>query len=147
MNATPYFLVKRAKDGYIGITGGFAMKLFGDDVKVIRGNVGWTNPLRLRISVLHPEDEAAEPDVPAALEAPAEFDEEGRRYVFRFARAVPEQRSIDRDRIFDYIRKHKLPSEGARSYLRDMRNAADFYEDVRDIQTPYDVEVRNRLRP
>ncbi len=70
-----------------------------------------------------------------------EFDEDGRRYVFRFARQSPPHYSIDRDRLFLYCKTHQLPSMRQRSRLRDERNAADFFEDVRDIQTHADVEI------
>jgi hypothetical protein len=109
------------------------MKLFGD-ARVLRGSIAWTNPLRLSVTVVEP------PDAPPATAEPAEFDEDGRRYVFRYAAAAPKPCSIDRDRIFEYVKRRRLPSEAERSYRRDVRNAGDFFEDVRDIQTHYDVE-------
>jgi len=68
-----------------------------------------------------------------------EFDEDGRRYVFRYPPFVRKDYRIDRDRIFHYVRTHELPGIQARRILRDRRNAANFYEDVRDIQTHSDV--------
>ncbi|HLI97193.1 MAG TPA: hypothetical protein VKT72_14085 [Candidatus Baltobacteraceae bacterium] len=75
------------------------------------------------------------------MPAPAvpEFDEDGRLYVFRFARTAPQQCRIDRDRIFEYKKRKKLPDEGQRQIRRDMRNRADFFADVREIQTPRDI--------
>ncbi len=68
-----------------------------------------------------------------------EFDEDGRRYVFRFTRNAPQRYHIDRDRIFNYAKAHDLPSARARALRRDLKNAANFYEDIRDIQTHPDV--------
>jgi hypothetical protein len=109
------------------------MKLFGD-VSVLRGSVTWTRPFRLRYT-------PAAPPAAQTLPGPAapEFDEDGRLYVFRFARTAPQQYSIDRERIFEYQKRKRLPDAGQRQIRRDVRNAADFFADVRDIQTPHDV--------
>jgi len=74
-----------------------------------------------------------EPDEP-------EFDEDGRRYVFRYKTAAPPRYCIDRERLFRYMRRHALPGPVERRILRDRRNAAGFYEDIREIQTHADVE-------
>lgn len=104
------------------------MKIFGE-VSVLRGSIAWTKPFRVRVS--HPEP------IPAAAPAAVpEYDEDGRLYVFRFARSVPEQRTIDRDRIFEYMKRRRLPDEGQRQIRRDVRNRADFFADVRELQTP-----------
>ncbi len=76
-----------------------------------------------------PNDPAAEP----------EYDEDGRRYVFRYTPVPIQSYSIDRDRLFHYVRTHELPGARARAIRRDQRNAASFYEDVREIQTHPDV--------
>ena len=68
-----------------------------------------------------------------------EFDEDGRRYVFRFSQLPPRRYQIDRDRLFFYARTHELPGPRARMIRRDLRNSANFYEDVREIQTHPDV--------
>ncbi len=113
------------------------MRIF-DDAKVLKGSISWTNPLRLKVTVL---PTPAEPVVvPAPASAPTEYDEEGRQWVFRFSRTAPQHYAIDRDRLFEYLKKHRLPNESARQIRRDLRNAADFITDVRDLQTHYDVE-------
>lgn len=104
------------------------MKLFGE-VNVLRGSVAWVKPFQIRLTPPAPVEAAA----PAA--AP-EFDEDGRLYVFRFARTKPQQYSIERDRIFEYLKRRRLPDAGQRQFRRDLRNRADFFADVRDIQTP-----------
>lgn len=105
--------------------------------KTFRGSIAWTSPLRLKIAVFPPpEMPAAEPHAGAA---PAEYDEDGRLWVFRFPRTAPQRYAIDRERIFEYRKKHRLPGEGERQIRRDMRNAADFYTGVREIQTHADV--------
>ncbi len=68
-----------------------------------------------------------------------EFDEDGRQYVFRYTPVPLQAYQMDRDRIFRYARTHELPSARARMMRRDRRNAASFYEDVREIQTHPDV--------
>ena len=83
----------------------------------------------------HPIDR---PAAEAAATEP-EFDEDGRRYVFRFAPAQPQQYTMNRDRLFAYARTHELPGARARAIRRDLRNSASFYEDVREIQTHPDV--------
>lgn len=93
---------------------------------------------------LHPESDfrprlvaaptAQEPELP-------EFDEDGRRYAFRFPRPARQPIVIDRDRIFEYMASHRLPGPRDRIRLRDERNTANFYEDVREIQTHPDVVV------
>jgi hypothetical protein len=109
------------------------MKLFGD-VNVLRGTVAWTAPWRLRLTPPAPVPEAA---AEAAL---PEFDEDGRLYVFRYPRTAPQRYTIERDRLFEYMKRRRLPDAGQRQIRRDVRNCADFFSDVREIQTPYDVE-------
>ena len=101
------------------------------------------------------------PCAPTASEPTSEqpeFDEDGRRYVFKYAQLPPPRYHIDRDRLFAYARTHQLPGARTRMIRRDLRNAANFYEDVREIQTHPDVVVmesenlanpvtRLRLRP
>jgi hypothetical protein len=115
------------------------MRLFGD-AKVLQGSIDWTNPLRLKIAVLPQPAEVAEEVPAAAPPVPAEFDEDGRTWVFRFAKTTPQQYAIDRDRLFDYMKKHRLPKEGHRKIRRDVRNAANFFTDVRELQTHFDAE-------
>jgi hypothetical protein len=116
------------------------MKLFGD-VNVLRGSVAWSKPFRIHVT---PAVAPAEPLAPPAAQ---EYDEEGRLYVFRYAKTKPERYSIERDRIFDYLKRRRLPDAGQRQIRRDFRNRADFIADVRDLQTPSDpveIEVRRR---
>ena len=87
---------------------------------------------------LRPTHAIDQPAVEAAAADP-EFDEDGRRYVFRFSPAQPQQYTINRDRLFSYARAHELPGTRSRTLRRDLRNAASFYEDVREIQTHPDV--------
>jgi hypothetical protein len=108
------------------------MKLFGD-VSVLRGSVTWTRPFRLRYTP------AASPPQTLPVPTAPEFDEDGRLYVFRFARTAPQHYAIDRERIFEYKKRKRLPNEGERQIRRDFRNRADFFADVRDLQTPHDV--------
>jgi hypothetical protein len=82
---------------------------------------------------------AAAPPQSLPVAAAPEFDEDGRLYVFRFARTAPQRYSFDWDRIFEYTKRKRLPDEGQRQIRRDLRNRADFFSDVRDIQTPHDV--------
>jgi len=82
-----------------------------------------------------------------------EYDEAGRLYVSRFKPSGAQRPIIDRDRIFEYTRKRRrtigdpagwqrlLPTEDTRRYLRDVRNSANFFEDVRDLQTHADIRV------
>jgi hypothetical protein len=82
-----------------------------------------------------------------------EYDEAGRLYVSRFKPAAPQRPIINRDRIFEYTRKRRrtvddpprwlpfLPTEDTRRYLRDVRNSANFFEDVRELQTHADIRV------
>jgi hypothetical protein len=104
------------------------MKIFGE-VNVLRGTVAWTRPLRLRVTPATP------PQAEASTPAAPEFDEDGRLYVFRFARSTPQHYSIERDRLFEYIKHRRLPDAGQRRIRRDARNRADFIADVREIQT------------
>lgn len=108
------------------------MKIFGE-VNVLRGTVAWTRPLRLRL--------ARPAEAPAAAPAVAapEFDEDGRLYVFRYAQTAPAHYRIERDRLFEYMKRRRLPDEGQRQIRRDVRNRADFFSDVREIQTPGEV--------
>jgi hypothetical protein len=115
------------------------MRLFGE-ARVTRGSIAWTNPLRLRITVF---PKPAGEETAGAIEAsavPAEYDEDGRLYVFRFARKAPTQCAIDRDRIFNYLKKHKLPDEADRALRRDLRNRVELYSDLRDLETHPEVE-------
>jgi hypothetical protein len=105
------------------------MKLFGE-VNVIRGTAAWTRPWRLRLTP------AAPPQVEASTPAAPEFDEDGRLYVFRYAHSTQQRYSIERDRIFEYLKHRRLPDAGQRQIRRDARNRADFIADVREIQTP-----------
>ncbi|HET9095624.1 MAG TPA: hypothetical protein VFN37_03095 [Candidatus Baltobacteraceae bacterium] len=97
------------------------MKLFGE-VNVLRGSVAWTRPFRLHVARENPPQPAP---VPAAL---PEFDEDGRLYVFRYPAAAPQHYEIKRDRIFEYMRRRRLPDEGQRQIRRDECNRADFWE-------------------
>jgi hypothetical protein len=115
------------------------MRLFGD-AKVLQGSVAWTNPLRLKIAVLPQPVEPAQPPAAATPAVPTEFDEDGRAWVFRFARVEPQRYAVDRDRLFEYMKKHRLPREGHRKIRRDMRNRADFFTDVRELQTHFEAE-------
>ena len=93
----------------------------------------------------------APPSVAANSEP--EYDEAGRLYVSRFKKSVPKRPVIDRDRIFEFAKKRRrtvddpprwqplLPTEDTRRYLRDLRNAANFYEDVRDLQTHAEIRI------
>ena len=108
------------------------MRLFGS-AKTVRGSVAWTNPFRIR--VVMPEDSP-----PAAAPPAMECDEDGRQFVFRFARCAPRRHTIERDRIFEYLKRHRLPDETDRQIRRDLRNSADVYADLRDLQTHPDVE-------
>lgn len=117
------------------------MRLFGD-ANVPHGSLIHTRPLRLNISIFSPPAAVEAPPQPAA--AP-EFDEDGRLWVFRFPRSVPRRYSIDRDRLFAYAKKHRFPTEGERRMRRDWRNCADFYTEIRELQTHPDVEERLRF--
>ncbi len=108
------------------------MKLFGS-VKTVRGSIAWTNPFRIR--VILPDDSP-----PAAAPSATEYDEDGRQFVFRFARSAPRAHTIERDRIFEYLKQHRLPDAVDRQIRRDIRNSADVYSDLRDLQTHPDVE-------
>jgi hypothetical protein len=117
------------------------MRLFGE-ARVSRGSIAWTNPLRLRITVF-PKPAILEELAPAieapSLPAPAEYDEDGRLYVFKFARTAPKQCAIDRDRIFHYLKSHRLPDEADRALRRDLRNQVELYADLRELQTHPDI--------
>ncbi len=124
------------------------MRLFGE-ARVTRGSIAWTNPLRLCITVLTSDDEVPHTvdSLPAPAPAPAsvpEYDEDGRLYVFRFARSAPKQCAIDRDRIFHYLKKHRLPDEADRALRRDLRNQVELYSDLRDLETHPDIELLPR---
>jgi len=80
----------------------------------------------------------------AQSEAP-QYDEDGRKYVFVYPKSTPQTYTIDRERIFDYLATHDLPGARARRIRRDLENAANFYEDVREIQTHADVEPLDEL--
>jgi hypothetical protein len=98
----------------------------------------WTRRTRVIYGVIEKSSDCA-------TEAP-EFDDEGRRYVFRYASAPRQRYHVDRDRIFDYLATHELPGIRARSIRRDTRNAANFFEDVRELQTHPDIVEIRRLR-
>ena len=118
------------------------MRLFGDP-KVFRGSIAWTKPLRLKVAVFpRPGSVASQPAVAAAAPAaPAEYDEDGRLWVFRFAQSAPATYRVDRDRIFTYMRRHRLPTEGVRQIRRDARNSMDLYSALRELQTHSDVDT------
>ena len=107
------------------------MKIFGE-ASVLRGSIVWTKPFRVRLS--YPE-----PIAPAAVPTAPEYDEDGRLYVFRYARTMPQPYTIERERIFEYMKRRRLPDEGQRQIRRDERNRADFFSDVREIQTPSEL--------
>jgi len=93
-------------------------------------------------------------DVVAAEYDVEEYDEDGRLYAFRFPRRAPQPVVMDRDRLFDYVRRRRPAAEGRpvrllpdtrrRQYVRDLKNRADFFTDVRDLQTHADVIVLAR---
>jgi hypothetical protein len=91
-----------------------------------------------------------------------QYDEQGREVVFRFTASQAPTYVVDRDRIFDFIKRRRkavsrrwtnaglrfietsqplLPDASVRKYLRSQRNAADFFADVRDLQTHSEVEL------
>ena len=108
------------------------MKLFGS-AKAIRGSIAWTNPFRVRLVL-------PQGSQPAPRSTEIEYDEDGRQYVSRFAKVAPASHRIERDRIFDYLKHHRLPDEVDRQIRRDLRNSADLYGDLRDLQTHPDIE-------
>ena len=110
------------------------MRLFGE-VNVVRGSVAWARPFRLRLT-----PPSAPPQMPPASAAVPEYDEEGRLYVSRFARSLPQQYTIERDRIFEYMKRRRLPDAGQRQIRRDLRNSGDLYADVRDLEFHPDIE-------
>jgi hypothetical protein len=112
------------------------MKLFGDS-NIIHDSVKWIAPLRLRVTIREP----VRGEIGEARQEPAEFDENGRRYVFRYRPAEHQTYTIDRERIFEYVKQRRLPGPAARAYARDIRNSVNFFEDVRDLQTHSDVEI------
>lgn len=112
------------------------MSLFAS-VQAIRGTILFRTP-----AAATPALEPTQPPVTPAPE-PIEYDEEGRRYVFRFARRQPQPVVIDRDRLFEYVRRRLLPDADVRRYVRDLRNRADVYTSVRELQTHPDVIVTN----
>lgn len=94
---------------------------------------------------LKPHNEpCTDEETPAQSDAP-QYDEDGRIYVFRYPPSIPERYTIDRERIFDYLATHNVPGARARRIRRDTRNAANFYEDVREIQTHADVVSLDEL--
>lgn len=113
------------------------MRFFAD-AKVLRGSISWTNPLRFKISVL-PRPAPRNQEVRA--EVPAEYDEDGRIWVFRFAPARAQAYAMDRNRIFTYMRTHRLPTEGVRQLRRDLRNTIDLYSGVRELQTHPEIRA------
>lgn len=113
------------------------MRVFGN-AKVIRGTINWTNPFRLR--VLMPSEPQTAPAVPASVTPAVEYDEDGREYVFRYSREMPAPPAIVRERLFDYVKRHGVPGEIERQIRRDMRNRADLFSDIRELQTHPDIE-------
>lgn len=117
---------------------------------MLGGSAAWTHPLRLRLKIF---DHAPQPISPPSLPQPAaaepvEYDEDGRLYVFRYRTAAPAAYTIERDRLFAYVKRRRLPTEADRSFRRDVKNSANFFEDVRELQTHSDIDTpRNRLRP
>lgn len=110
------------------------MRFFAD-IKTVRGTVAWSRPWGIRVARPQPVEPAtAQPTLP-------EFDEDGRLYVFRYPRTLPQHYSIERDRLFEYMKRRRLPDEGQRQIRRDFRNRADFFGDVRDLQTPTDPSL------
>lgn len=111
----------------------------------------------IRVSELEP----LPPPVVEALPEPATYDEDGRRYAFRFAPAKPAAYAVDRERLFEFVKRRRrvmafgsigdgaihyktqrlLPDASERAYLRALKHAVDFFEDVRDLQTHADVET------
>lgn len=85
-----------------------------------------------------------------------EYDEDGRLYAFRFPRSTPERVVIDRDRLFEYARRRRptadggpirlLPDIEVRRFVRDLKNSADFFTGVRELQTHPDVELATARR-
>lgn len=94
----------------------------------------------------------AKPVQPSVLPSPVpEYDEAGRLYVSRYKPVMPERPIVNRDRIFEFAKKRRrtvddpprwqpvLPTEDTRRFVRDVRNRANFYEDVRDLQTHSEI--------
>ena len=123
------------------------MRLFGDP-KVFRGSIAWTKPLRLKIAVLPRPSSSPLHAPPGAVTEPppqqAEYDEDGRLWVFRYACATPRTYQVDRSRIFAYMKRHRLPSESVRQIRRDQRNAIDLYSAVRELQTHAEIDTTVR---
>jgi hypothetical protein len=119
------------------------MSLFAN-VQAIRGTILFRTPAA-------PTPALQTPQPPLTLPAePIEYDEDGRRYAFRFPPRRPQPVVIDRDRLFEYVRRRRpaadghrplplLPDADVRRYVRDLRNRADFYTSVRELQTHPDV--------
>ena len=116
---------------------------------MLGGSAAWTHPLRLKLKIFEPAPQPISASVlpqPAAVE-PVEYDEDGRLYVFRYRTAAPTAYTIERDRLFAYVKRRRLPTEADRAFRRDVKNSANFFEDVRDLQTHSDIDVQaNRLR-
>jgi hypothetical protein len=126
------------------------MSLFAS-VQAIRGTI------RFRIFAPVTPAREAMPQPQSPVPEPIEYDEDGRRYAFRFSHRQPQRAVIDRDRLFDYVRRSRptadgrrplplLPDAHARRYVRDLRNRADFYTSVRELQTHPDVVAFNGRR-
>jgi hypothetical protein len=99
----------------------------------------------LKQSHVEPENEN---NLRQTAEAP-EYDEDGRKYMFRYPKTAVRHYDIDRERIFEYLATHRVPGERSRMIRRDLRNAGSLYEDIRDLETHPDVEIaepRFRLR-
>lgn len=91
---------------------------------------------------------------PSVVPSPVpEYDEAGRLYVWRYKPVAPERPIVNRDRIFEFTRKRRrtvddpphwqpvLPTEDTRRFVRDVRNRANFFEDVRELQTHSEIRV------
>ena len=119
------------------------MSIFAN-VQAIRGTILFRTP-----AAPTPALKPTQPPLALSPE-PIEYDEDGRRYAFRFPPRQPQPVVIDRDRLFEYVRRRRTAADGRRSlpllpdadvrrYVRDQRNRADFYTSVRDLQTHPDV--------
>lgn len=125
------------------------MSLFAS-VQAIRGTILFRTP-----ATPTPALEPTQKSLSLAPE-PIEYDEDGRRYAFRFPRRQPQPVIVDRNRLFDYVRRRRpapdgrrslplLPDMDVRRYVRDLRNRADFYTSVRELQTHPDVIAFDKL--
>jgi|GEM_PF-2101644 len=130
------------------VLGRLSMRLFGAQ-DTLWGPWIRTAQLPLRVTVV---DEAPE--------LPKQYDEQGREIVFRFTSHPQRVYVVDRDRIFDFIKRRRkavsrrwtssglrliettqplLPDASVRRYVRGLKNAVDFFADVRELQTHPEV--------